>query len=260
MRANLEGQEEQEARKYFNCADCEGGRPDQTLSANEIQRFLSDTIKCAVPLHFAKMVLRVFDTNGSGKLDFTEFIHLFRFLKHLDTQVNVVCVPARKRAGKLDGGHIPGFGVLYMTREELREYLTASLPSLDPKIVDLLVEYAHYEQVPLASQAAWGGGGAAAAAAASWIVSAPASSWIGPVPAGIPNLPAFQPKPFQAGGGGAGAVAAPPAASFAWPAETQEILPFLGMLRVACQVWAAKLLEGRTTLTSNELWVIATFF
>ncbi len=238
------GVQNAEASQWFRLADSGAGSgvQDGSITAHELRAFLKSGCKRDVPLHFARTILRAFDTSGDGSLQEWEFLALYRVMKYCENYVAQVCVPARLAAGR--PVELPGLQRLFMTKDELRGFLADN--QLLPAQISYVLESAPYEEV-----------GAAFVGGAGLLAVGGGGGGGGAVP-GIAQLPGF----FRGGVGGAGAfpggygigLGAAPAA------QPQEVLSYVGLLKVAAQLCTAVSARtpARARITRHEQHAITT--
>lgn len=233
---------------------------DQSVTPEELRAWLERVLKQKVELPFARMLVRVFDTSGDGALQLAEFHMLYRTMRYVDAAIGEL--GKRRQELKLaNGGAKPGVGQQYMSKAELHEFLTKALsaqPLFPPDFIPFIVHAAQFQElgasyVRSAGGLFYAGGGGGG------------GGWGAAVPAGVGQLPGFR---IAGATEGAGAFAAP-AAPLVSSAVGEEVLPFLGILKVMAQIFAAIVLRSRmpkdeptdsTLLCNKALWSVVFMF
>ena len=71
-------EEYRQAKIHFDAADADRSG---SVTVVEMQRYLLMGCQRPVPLHYARMIVRCFDTSGDGALDFAEFFTLHSMIQ-----------------------------------------------------------------------------------------------------------------------------------------------------------------------------------
>lgn len=87
-----------QAKTHFDAADADRSG---SVTVAEMQRYLSAGCQRPVPLHYARMIVRCFDTSGDGALDFAEFFTLHSMIQQCVFLRAAPCLLARGKPASL---------------------------------------------------------------------------------------------------------------------------------------------------------------